>query len=541
MFTLSYLLEHDIFLMEKLDNVGREELKCLKCLVLVRPTSANLELLVEELRGPKYSQYHLFFTNFLKNAYLERLAEADEQQLVQSVAEVYADYYALDRNHFSIGLSHPVVGEQINAWSPKALQRTKEGLVAVLLGLRKFPGTIRYDGASLMAGRLANEVKEALKRDVAGCFGDTSGSSKAVLLIVDRRSDLITPLLLQWTYQALLHDLFGITNGFVDTSNYLYGSNESSQLLGKKKKSEHKHVFVPSQDDFYAEAAQQNFGRVSESLQALIRGYQERRKAMADLESLAGMKRFLEDYPKLTRMQGVMAKHVTVGQAIQAKVSEDGLLAVSEAEQGIACDAQLNVRALEEVLANPGVKRPFKFKLALLFALRSSKHHPFNKSFNLLAFFDVLRRQGFSDEDIELVDFALKYAQGDVGASRQAGGKADLNALALSTITREDQNVYTQHVPPLISIVDSLTKGKLPADSYPAIRINPSPSVEAAREIVVFVVGGSTYEEACHLERYCRQLGSGVSVVLGGTTVHNAKSMVTELQAVKKHLTPLSR
>jgi hypothetical protein len=519
--------------MEKLDNVGREELRCLKCLVLVRPTSANLELLVEELRAPKYSQYHLYFTNFLKNAYLERLAEADEQQLVQSVAEVYADYYALDKNHFSIGLAHPVVGEQINAWSPKALQRSKEGLVAVLLGLRKFPGVIRYDGASLMASRLANEVKEALKKDVAGSFGDAGSSSKAVLLIVDRKSDLVTPLLLQWTYQALLHDLFGITNGFVDTSNYLYGSEESAQLLGKRN--EHRHVFVPSQDDFYAETAQANFGRVSESLQALIRGYQERRKAMADLESLAGMKRFLEDYPKLTRMQGVMAKHVAVGQAIQARVSEDGLLLISEAEQGIACEAP-STRALEELLANPSVGRPFKFKLALLFALRSSKH-PFSKAFNLLAFFDLLRRHGLTDDDIGLVDFALKYAQGDPAGRGSGARAADLNALAVSTITREDQNVYTQHVPPLISAVDSLTKGKLPADAYPAISIAQAPSMEQpAREIIVFVVGGSTYEEACHLERYCRHLGSGVSVVLGGTTVHNARSLIGELQTVRKHL-----
>jgi hypothetical protein len=50
------------------------------------------------------------------------------------------------------------------------------------------------------------------------------------------------------------------------------------------------------------------------------------------------------------------------------------------------------------------------------------------------------------------------------------------------------------------------------------------------------VVGGSTYEEACHLERYCRHLGSGVSVVLGGTTVHNARSLIGELQTVRKHL-----
>ena len=36
-----------------------------------------------------------------------------------------------------------------------------------------------------------------------------------LLLILDRRNDPVTPLLTQWTYQAMVHELLGITNGRV--------------------------------------------------------------------------------------------------------------------------------------------------------------------------------------------------------------------------------------------------------------------------------------------------------------------------------------
>lgn len=39
-----------------------------------------------------------------------------------------------------------------------------------------------------------------------------------LLLILDRRNDPVTPMLSQWTYQAMVHELFGIQNGRVDMS-----------------------------------------------------------------------------------------------------------------------------------------------------------------------------------------------------------------------------------------------------------------------------------------------------------------------------------
>lgn len=39
-----------------------------------------------------------------------------------------------------------------------------------------------------------------------------------LLLILDRRNDPVTPLLSQWTYQAMVHELIGVQNGRVDLS-----------------------------------------------------------------------------------------------------------------------------------------------------------------------------------------------------------------------------------------------------------------------------------------------------------------------------------
>ena len=47
-------------------------------------------------------------------------------------------------------------------------------------------------------------------------FGNRSGEPAPVLLLIDRREDPVTPLLLQWTYQAMVHELLGIRDNRVD-------------------------------------------------------------------------------------------------------------------------------------------------------------------------------------------------------------------------------------------------------------------------------------------------------------------------------------
>jgi len=56
----------------------------------------------------------------------------------------------------------------------------------------------------------------ALAERVSEQLGQPDGNG--LLLVLDRRDDPITPLLNQWTYQAMLHELLGIRNGTVAAS-----------------------------------------------------------------------------------------------------------------------------------------------------------------------------------------------------------------------------------------------------------------------------------------------------------------------------------
>jgi hypothetical protein len=77
--------------------------------------------------------------------------------------------------------------------------------------------------------------------------------------------------------------------------------------------------------------------------------------------------------------------------------------------------------------------------------------------------------------------------------------------------------VYTQHVPLLINTLDAAMKGKLRESNYPAV--GPIPAGTPA-SIVVFVVGGVTYEESTKVAEL-NASGSGMKVVLGSTQIHN--------------------
>jgi vacuolar protein sorting-associated protein 45 len=52
-------------------------------------------------------------------------------------------------------------------------------------------------------------------------------------------------------------------------------------------------------------------------------------------------------------------------------------------------------------------------------------------------------------------------------------------------------------------------------------------------EIIVFQIGGITFEEVLAVERF-REANPAVSVIIGGSHIHNSHSFVHELNEAKK-------
>lgn len=89
--------------------------------------------------------------------------------------------------------------------------------MALMLSLKKRV-LIRYAKNSLLAKKLATEVRYSMTQEDQ-LFDFRKVDTPPILLIMDRRDDPVTPLLTQWTYQAMVHELFSIRNGRVDLSD----------------------------------------------------------------------------------------------------------------------------------------------------------------------------------------------------------------------------------------------------------------------------------------------------------------------------------
>lgn len=90
------------------------------------------------------------------------------------------------------------------------------------------------------------------------------------------------------------------------------------------------------------------------------------------------------------------------------------------------------------------------------------------------------------------------------------------------------ENVYTQHSPLLETTLQQLAKGKLRETQYPFVE-GGGATRDKPQDVVVFIIGGTTYEEA-KMVAGINASSPGFRVVLGGTTVHNRATFMEEVE-----------
>ena len=531
-----------MYLIDRLDNAAREKMRHLRCLVFVRPSPGSIQLLIDELREPKYGEYYIYMSNIIRKSSLERLAEADSHEVVQCVQEQFADFLVVNPDLCSLNLGFPLSrlwSQSPDLWNPDSLQRTTEGVLALLLSLKKNP-LIRYEKNSLLARKLATEVRYHLTQEEQ-LFNFRRTDTPPILLILDRRDDPITPLLTQWTYQAMVHELLGINNGRVDLQDVPEIRPELKEI-----------VLAQDQDPFFKKNMYQNFGDLGQNIKEYVQQYQAKTQTNMNIESIADMKRFVEDYPEFRKLSGNVSKHVTLVGELSRRVGEDTLLDVSELEQSLACNENhsndLKVcpsnallssiyrksnesQSLQRIITIPNVPAENKLRLVALYALRYEKQP--NNSLPVLL--DLLVTAGNVPANrVNIIPNLLAYHH-SLQAPPVAGGFTDLfESTSFFSGARDRfkglkgvENVYTQHSPRLEVTLQNLIKGRLKELQYPFLE-GSGHTRDKPQDIIIFMIGGVTYEES-KMVAQVNASSPGVRVVLGGTSIHNSTTFLEEV------------
>ena len=524
----------------RLDNASRERMRHLRCICFLQPSAGSTQDLIEEFREPKYGEYaicmaklvHLLprtltpppdFSNVVKKSTLERLAEADGHEVVTSVQEYFADFVAINPDLFSLNLGFPqqrLWGNNPDIWNVDALSRTTEGLMALLLSLKKRP-LIRYEKNSLVARKLATEVHYHITQEDQ-LFDFRKTDTPPQLLILDRRDDPITPLLTQWTYQAMVHELLGIFNGKVDLSRVPDSRPELKEV-----------VLSQEQDPFFKKNMYLNFGDLGGNIKEYVEQYQSKTQSTASIESIADMKRFVEDYPEFRKLSGNVSKHVALVGELSRRVGADGLLDASELEQSLACNDShaTDLKSVQKLIQAPQIPIDSKLRIVTLYALRYERH----PASALPVLLDLLTAAGnIPARQADIVSKLLTYHR-SLHLAPAAGGFSDLfESSSIFSGARDRfkglkgvENVYTQHTPRLEATLQNLMKARLKEQQYPFIEGGGS-TRDKPQDIMIFIIGGATYEEA-KVVAQINASSPGVRVVLGGTTIHNSATFMEEV------------
>src|ERR1700712_2971699 len=104
------------------------------------------------------------FSNIVRKSSLERLAEADDHEVVKAVQEYFADFLVINPDLMSLNLNHRIWSSTPDLWNQDSLQRSTEGVIALLLSLKKRP-MIRYQKNSLLAKKLSSEVRYQVSQE----------------------------------------------------------------------------------------------------------------------------------------------------------------------------------------------------------------------------------------------------------------------------------------------------------------------------------------------------------------------------------------
>ncbi|BEI85897.1 hypothetical protein CcaverHIS002_0601840 [Cutaneotrichosporon cavernicola] len=541
--TQSELLAHEVYLTDRIDNNPREALNHLSCIAFLSPTPACIELVKQELAQPRYGSYWLFFSNALTKSQIEEMATVDEFEVVKEVQEYFADYLAQYPSLFTLTQAAladggegppnpPIYLPSPDDIPPSMLDNHTRAIVAMLLSIKKRP-VIRWERMSQAGRKLAADVHAAIGhqpyRDLFD-FRSTAGPAP-LLLILDRRNDPVTPLLSQWTYEAMVHELVGIHNGRVHIN-----SEERVELRDL--------VLSTSSDSFFEKNLFSNFGDLGAAVSQYVTDYSARSSSMgagaasssSRIETVADMKRFVEEYPEFRRLGGNVTKHVTLVGELSRIIERDDLLAVSEVEQSLASQEShaSDVRAVQQIIASPKVPAQNKLRVAILYALRYQKFY----GNHITAVVDALITAGVSADKARLVYVMLNFAGADVrqddlfmNDNLFSRGKSALKGL------KGVENVYTQHTPHLMETLDLLFKGRLTERSYPFMEGDEGARSQRPQDIIVFILGGATYEESRAIALLNQRLAGneggpgGTRILLGGSCVHNSTSFLDMVTA----------
>ena len=264
-----------------------------------------------------------------------------------------------------------------------------------------------------------------------------------LLFIFDRKEDPITPLLNQWTYQAMIHELIGINNNIVDM---------------KKGSKSDQFVLSDMEDKFFSSNMNNDFGDVASKIKELVEKFnREQERFDKKVETIEEIKKMVEKLPEKKKESAEVTKHTNIVYELTELMQDRNLLDLSSLEQDMACNDNRSTQYTKVVSIIKSEKyTPLdKAKIFLIYSLR----YEGDNSINTLK---MLMKENNAGGFVEYLEYLFLYA-GKNKRMLDVFNNKDFISMSknkLISAFKNIPNVFTQHSSYMPTILEKIIKGK---------------------------------------------------------------------------------
>ncbi|KAJ1960433.1 syntaxin binding protein 1 [Dipsacomyces acuminosporus] len=252
--SMSAVLEHNVTAVQLITK-KRQPYPSMGAIYILVPCSDSISRVIQDLsqqkqRQPMYAHAHLFFTGALRDGLLARLSSSPAAQHIKGIRELFIEFnptpfYTLYSPHGAGSLTADLDAAADRLLSVIAslgvkpyirYYRPRLSTDISLTDITRVSPHAEWAGTPRIAEAMANRLQ--LKLDEYYLHEKRKGKERtafpvSVVIVLDRSIDLYSPLVHEFTYQAMVNDLVDLQNGEV----YTFGIETTA---GEKKSVEAK-------------------------------------------------------------------------------------------------------------------------------------------------------------------------------------------------------------------------------------------------------------------------------------------------------------
>ncbi|XP_024176751.2 protein transport Sec1a [Rosa chinensis] len=486
------ITDQEISLVEDLFR-RREPLPSMDVIYFIQPTKENIVMFLSDMSGrePLYRKAFIFFSSPIPKELVNHI-KSDTSVLprIGALREMNLEYFPIDNQAFITDQDRALeelFGDVENSKKvEKCLNIMATRIATVFASMKELP-YVRYRASKaldesaeatprdLIPTKLATAVWEILSK-YKSSIPNFPQKETCDLLILDRTVDQIAPVIHEWTYDAMCHDLLNM-----DGNKYVH---EVPSKTGGDP--ERKEVLLEDNDPVWLEIRHTHIADASERLSDKFSTFQSKNKA-AQLQQSArdgnelstrDLQKMVQALPQYTEQMEKISLHVEIAGKLNKIIRETGLRDLGQLEQDLVFGDAGAKDVINYLRTNQDTSPENKLRLLMIYASVYPEKFEGDKANKLMQ----LAR--LSHEDMKVVD-NMRSLKGSSDSKKTTGSfSLKFNNAKTKQAARKDREGEEEETwqlfrffPLMEELIENLNKGLLPKDEYSCMN-EPGPTPE---------------------------------------------------------------